>query len=78
MIVTALAARFRLERVKPQAWQRVMLPGIHGREDLKRASVALAKSLFPTVSLARQGRTKPDDFADALLIAAYARKVFAP
>lgn len=68
--------RFRLELVRPQAWQRAMLPGIHGREELKRASVATAKALFPTVALTRQGRTKPDDFADALLIAAWARSQF--
>ncbi len=76
LIVTALAARFRLERVRPQAWQRVMLPGIHGRENLKRASVAKAKALFPTGPLVGSGRTKPDDLADALLIAAYARLTF--
>ncbi len=76
LIVAALSGRFRLERVKPQTWQRKMLPGIHGREELKRASVAKAKSLFSTVSFAKQGRTKDDDVADALLIAAYARETF--
>src|SRR4051812_25662236 len=39
LIVTAILGRFRLERVRPQAWQRVMLPGVHGRDNLKTASV---------------------------------------
>jgi Holliday junction resolvasome RuvABC endonuclease subunit len=77
VLVSVLSARFRLERVRPQAWQRVMLPGIHGRDELKRASVAKAKALFPTVSFARSGRTKADDIADALLIAAWARAEWA-
>lgn len=69
--------RFRLELVRPQAWQRSMLPNVHGRDALKAASVAKAKALFPTVNFSRQGRTKPDDFADALLIAAWARQEWA-
>lgn len=76
LIVTALSGRFRLERVNPQAWQRVMLPGIHGRDNLKDASVARAKALFPTVALVKHGRCKPDDQADALLLAAYGRQTF--
>jgi Holliday junction resolvasome RuvABC endonuclease subunit len=76
VIVTTLSQRFRLERVRPQAWQRVMLPGVHGRDNLKTASVAKAKALFPTVVFKKQGRTKPDDMADALLIAAWARGMF--
>ncbi len=74
VITTTLAGRFRLERVSPQKWQRSMLPEIHGRDALKRASVSKAKALFPTVCFAKEGRTKPDDIADALLIAAYARE----
>jgi Holliday junction resolvasome RuvABC endonuclease subunit len=76
LIVATLSAHFRLERVRPQTWQAIMLPGIHGRDNLKRASVARAKALFPTVKFHKHGRTKPDDLADALLIAAYARLTF--
>jgi Holliday junction resolvasome RuvABC endonuclease subunit len=78
LIVSVLSARYRLERVRPQTWQRVMLEGIHGRDSLKRASVSKAKALFPTVCFAKQDRTKPDDIADALLIAAYGRAEFGP
>jgi Holliday junction resolvasome RuvABC endonuclease subunit len=76
LITSTLARRFRLERVRPQKWQGAMLPGIHGRDELKRASVAKAKALFPTVVFKKSGRTKPDDIADALLIAAWARQAF--
>jgi Holliday junction resolvasome RuvABC endonuclease subunit len=76
LIVSVLSARFRLERVRPQAWQRSMLPNVHGREALKAASVAKARAMFPTVLFARQGRTKADDIADSLLIAAYGRGEF--
>lgn len=78
VIVSVLSSRFRLERVRPQAWQRSMLPGVHGRDALKSASVAKAKAMFPTVLFVRHGRTKADDLADALLIAAYARAEFGP
>ncbi len=76
VIVTAISARYRLERVRPTTWQAAMLPGIHGRDNLKSASVAKCKALFPTCPLTREGRTKPDDKADALLIAAYASLTF--
>lgn len=76
IIVTALAARFRLERVRPQTWQRVMLPEVHGRAELKTASVARAKALFPTVCFKTRGRTVAHDIADALLIAAWGRQTF--
>ncbi len=72
---TALWGRYRLERVRPIRWQTAMLPGIHGREALKSASVARAKALYPTVNFSKQGRTKPDDLADALLLATYIRDV---
>ncbi len=78
VIVATLSARFRLERVRPQAWQRVMLPEVHGRDNLKRASVAKAKALFPTADFRGHGRTKADDIADALLIGAYGRAEFGP
>ncbi len=73
VITTTLAGRFRLERVSPQKWQRALLPGVHGRADLKRASVALAKSRFPTVCFNKQGRTSDHDIADALCLALWAR-----
>lgn len=76
VIVAVISARFHVERVRPQTWQRVMLPGVHGRDDLKRASVAKAKAWFPDVAFVKLGRTKPDDIADALLIAAYARQTW--
>ncbi len=71
-------ARFRLERCRPQAWQRRFLPDVHGRDALKRASVTLAKSRFPTVNFKKQGRTSDHDKADALLLALYGREVFGP
>jgi Holliday junction resolvasome RuvABC endonuclease subunit len=76
MIVTALAGRFRMERARPQTWQRLMLPGVHGRDALKAASVARAKAEFPTISFKKSGRTSDHDIADALLIAAWARAQF--
>lgn len=73
VIVSVLSARFRLVRVVPQKWQRALMPGVHGRDDLKRRSVALAKSHFPSVNFSTAGRTHDHDKADALLIAEYAR-----
>ncbi len=71
----ALWGRYRLERVRPQRWQAALLPGVHGRDALKSASVARAKALYPTVNFSRQGRTKPDDLADALMIATWVRQL---
>jgi Holliday junction resolvasome RuvABC endonuclease subunit len=78
LITTIMGGRFRLERVRPPKWQAKMLPGVHGRENLKRASVARAKALWPTLALTREGRCKPDDKADALLMAEYGRLEFGP
>ncbi len=73
LIVATISARFRLLRVRPQTWQRAILPGVHGRSDLKAASVTLAKSRFPTVRFTKRGRTSDHDIADALLVAMWAR-----
>lgn len=62
--------------VSPQAWQKVMLTGIAGN-DTKQRSIIAAHRLFPGISLKRTERCRKDDdgIADALLLAAYARRV---
>lgn len=75
IVTTVLSLRIRLVRVRPQTWQAKMLPGVDGREALKRASVARARALFSPLELKKTGRCKPDDKADALLLAEYCRGV---
>jgi hypothetical protein len=70
-----VAHKLSYQLVRPQAWQKVMLAGVEG-QDTKARSIIAAGRLFPKVSLMRTERSKkPDDgFADALLIAEYARR----
>ena len=66
----ALAAlRIPFEEVTPQRWKKVML---HGMMRDKDASRYKAQQLFPSVSLSRK---KDRDRADALMIAAYGRRL---
>lgn len=59
------------EVVDSRQWQSVMLPGIKGREDLKRASKAKGIQLYP--SLAKYINQIGD--ADGLLIATWGSKL---
>jgi hypothetical protein len=72
-LCVALNAPYEL--VAPQAWQRVMLSGTPAG-DTKQRSILAASRLFPGVSLRRTERCKVDSdgFADALLLAEYARR----
>lgn len=60
------------QAVTPQRWQKEF--GVSGDKD---AHVQIARQLFPNVSLRRTDRCKTDfdGFADALLMAEYARRV---
>jgi crossover junction endodeoxyribonuclease RuvC len=62
--------------VAPQVWQRAMLAGTSG-VDTKQRSIIAAQRLFPGVDLRRTSkcRTLDDGLADALLLAAYARRL---
>lgn len=74
-MLTALRIPFQL--VRPQQWQRAMLAGTPKASDTKTRSIMAAQRLFPAVSLLPTPRSrKPSDgFADALLLAEYARRV---
>lgn len=63
------------EVVRPKAWQSTMLTGVD-KSETKRASIIVAKRLFPDVSLKRTDkcRVDSDGMADALLIAEYGRR----
>ena len=63
------------EVVRPREWQREMFKGVDS-SDTKKASILVAKRLFPGVSLRRthKCRTDSDGMADALLIAEYGRR----
>lgn len=56
---------FRLEYVDSKQWQRLLLPGIEGSTELKKASLELGKKLFPDLKLKKD--------ADSLLIAHWAK-----
>lgn len=64
--------------VLPQVWQRLVLAGVPG-ESTKARSVAVARRLFPGLSLLATARSrKPHDgLADALCIAEYGRRSLA-
>jgi hypothetical protein len=55
---------FRLEYVDSKQWQRVLLPGIEGSTELKKASLELGRKLYPDLKLKKD--------ADSLLIAHWA------
>ena len=63
------------EVVRPRAWQGEMLAGVD-KSHTKKASILVAKRLFPDVSLKPTDRCKKDSdgMADALLIAEYGRR----
>lgn len=73
IITTVLSLRIRLVRVRPQTWQAFELPGIDGRDELKKASVARVRREYPELPLKKAGRCKPDDQSDAILLAHYCR-----
>lgn len=60
--------------VKPQQWQKEY--GISNKDKSKSQSIAVAKRLFPKTDLRRTERCAKDHdgFADALLIAEWARR----
>jgi hypothetical protein len=75
------------EAVKPNAWKRALgisaPPGLKGaarKRELKARSIAMAQRLFPTVSLLPTSRCRvaSHDMAEALLLAEYARRTYAP
>jgi len=61
-----------IETVRPQVWQKVMLPGIKGRDELKPAGIDKVNKLYPNIlpKLGKTGRGKKyhDGCADAVLI----------
>ena len=69
------ALRIPYQLVAPRTWQRVMHEGTPG-EDTKQRSILAAQRLFPGVDLRRSPRARKadDGFADALLLAEYARR----
>jgi len=56
------------EIIGSSQWQKVMLKGIKGRENLKPASLQVGQKLFPKVM-----KVKTEDF-DSLLMAEYGRR----
>lgn len=66
------------QTVRPNEWKRVMLNGV-AKGDKKAMSIQAAKRLFPDVSLKRTERSRKDDdgFAEALLLAEFARRIYA-
>lgn len=65
----------RYERITPQAWQRVMIPGARGGETKARA-LEMARRLWPTTDwrASDRCRTPHDGLVDAALLAEYARR----
>ncbi len=69
-ILCAAASRHvRVERVLPKVWQSVVLPGVHERKNLKKASKAFALSEYGL-------ETKSHDVSDAVCLLHYGRQVF--
>jgi Holliday junction resolvasome RuvABC endonuclease subunit len=80
-IVATLSSRIRLERVRPQAWQKAVLGLTSGkRNDTKAASIAFVRDTYPKVSLRNAiSRVKTcHNIADAVCLAHYARSLYAP
>ena len=67
-----------IEIVRPQVWQKVMLPGIKGRDNLKPAGIDLVHKLYPDrlPKLGKTDRSKKyhDGCADAILIGEWYKK----
>lgn len=57
------------ETVPAKRWQKLLLPGVMGRDNLKEASLRLGKKLYPQFSYVKSG-----DF-DGLLIAEYGKQI---
>lgn len=72
IITTTLAARFRLERVRPQAWQKAILG--EDIEDTKKASIAFAEANWPGVC--RINRKLNHNVSDSLCLAEFARRTY--
>jgi hypothetical protein len=68
------AVTFAMEAiaVTPTDWQGLILPGVHGRSSLKRASVEWATRHYPAIDFKNVRRAgQSDGMADAVCIAAY-------
>jgi hypothetical protein len=65
----------RYERITPQTWQRVMIPGAKGGETKSRA-LEVARRLWPGTDwrASDRCRTPHDGLIDAALIAEYGRR----
>lgn len=74
-MLTAIGLPFQL--VRPQTWQAAMLKGTPKTAGTKARSIMAAQQLFPGVSLlpGPRARKPSDGFADALLLAEYARRI---
>lgn len=59
--------------VTPAAWRKIMLPGVRGREALKKAAIERCEDTYPYIKFATPRGRKLDGRADALLIAEYAK-----
>jgi crossover junction endodeoxyribonuclease RuvC len=58
--------------INPRDWQKLLLPGVKGRDNLKAASCERARRRWPGVDLFPGRRTTPHDgMADALNLAEY-------
>ena len=57
---------FSKRYIDSKEWQSVLLPGVKGTDELKKASLALGKELFPTLNIKKD--------ADGLLIAEYLKR----
>lgn len=66
--------KLRYERITPQSWQKIMLPGCKAGETKKRA-LARVSELWPLDSFVLEGcRVPHDGVVDAALIAEYGRR----
>lgn len=76
-MLAALEIPYQL--VAPATWQRAMYAGTPGN-DTKQRSILAAQRLFPDIDLRSSPRArKPHDgFAEALLLAEFGRRTYAP
>lgn len=70
IIVRAAASRFRLERVRPRTWQK-LLPRVMLGDDTKAASIDWATKQHPEANLIRRGKKPCHDRADAVNLAVF-------
>lgn len=66
----------RLERVRPQVWQKTMFEGMKGKDPKKLSRECIAK-IWPDINLKRSKRCKDfhDGLCDAACMAEYGRRV---